>query len=278
MQVVHLLFDKSPDLDGLKIAQRASEILKLEVELPPSERMSSINLHFLFRAEGESPNTIPTQAVVFATETRPSANEIFEEIIEQSWSFDDAEEVAKSANYAYVINDFMGLMTEPAERLRRFHGLLQAVVEQSQPLALAFAHTCQIVGTSQYLDACDQEPILRPGSLNVRFFNVLNSKDNEMLMDVRGLEEIGLQDLQCHFKKIDPKQVAAKLYDMAYYIFKNGTIVESGHTIEGIDSGSRWKCQLEESMVPPKRMLMDLAPGTEASGGGRKKGWFGFGK
>ena len=98
------------------------------------------------------------------------------------------------------------------------------------------------------------------------FFLVL---DGEMIMDTRGLDEIGLPDLQCHFRGHEPNAVAAVLGNTGIYIAENGAVIESGHTVEGIDAGSKWKCQYEESILEPKRTVLDLDPGAGFAAGNR---------
>jgi hypothetical protein len=77
-------------------------------------------------------------------------------------------------------------------------------------------------------------------------------------MDTRGLAEIGLHDLQCHFRKLDPMAVARVLFNTGGYIFGEGPVIESGQTVAGIEPGSKWRCQFEDSMVGPKREVLDL--------------------
>jgi hypothetical protein len=104
--------------------------------------------------------------------------------------------------------------------------------------------------------------------LNVRFFNISNSP-GEMIMDTRGLHELGLHDLQCHFRELEPNGVSRVLYNTALYIFEHGAVIESGHTVAGIDPDSRWKCQFENSLLAPEREILDLNPGPPHAAGGR---------
>src|SRR5262249_26981222 len=141
-----------------------------------------------------------------------------------------------------------------------FHGVLRAMIEETAPDALVFKHSQQVVAPADYLAACYKAPIFRPGSLNVRFFNVSNS-DGDTIMDTRGLEEIGLHDLQCHFRDLDPNEVSRVLYNTALYLFEKGPIIETGQTVAGIEPDSKWRCQFENSMLDPKREVLDLNPG-----------------
>ena len=81
------------------------------------------------------------------------------------------------------------------------------------------------------------------------------------------MEEIGLHDLQCHFRQLDPNDVIGVLANTAIYIAQNGAVIESGHTIAGVDPGSMWSCQFEESLIEPKRVLLDINPGVDFAAG-----------
>lgn len=51
------------------------------------------------------------------------------------------------------------------------------------------------------------------------------------------------------------------LYNTAIYIFENGPVIESGQTVAGIEADSKWRCQFENSLLEPKREILDLNPG-----------------
>src|SRR5262249_58554930 len=91
----------------------------------------------------------------------------------------------------------------------------------------------------------------------------------DMLMDTRGLADVGLHDLQCHFRDLDPTAVARVLFNTAVYIFANGPVIESGQTVAGIEPDSRWRCQFENALLEPKREILDLNPGKPYAAGNR---------
>jgi hypothetical protein len=93
-----------------------------------------------------------------------------------------------------------------------------------------------------------------------------------MLMDTLGLAVLGLPDVQCHFRDLDPHEVAQALYNTALYIHDNGPVMESGHTIAGIQPEDKWPCQFEESLIKPHREVLDLNPGTPYAAGQREEG------
>ena len=167
-----------------------------------------------------------------------------------------------------MVTEMMARSLPPGDRLSLFHGVLRAMIEVVEPDALVFKHSQQVIEPKDYLAACDQGPILRPGSLNVRFFTISDS-DGDMLMDTRGLTDIGLHDLQCHFRGLDPKSVAGVLFNTGVYIFEEGPIIESGQTVAGIEPGSKWRCRFESSLLEPKRDVLDLNPGKPYAAGDR---------
>ena len=90
-----------------------------------------------------------------------------------------------------------------------------------------------------------------------------------MLMDTRGLNEIGLHDLQCHFHSLEPRDVGSLLMNTAFYIYEKGPVIESGNTIAGIDNGSRYVCRFEDALASPERAVLDINPGPSFAAGNR---------
>jgi hypothetical protein len=88
-------------------------------------------------------------------------------------------------------------------------------------------------------------------------------------MDTRGLHQVGLTDFQCHFRGLEPGQVARVLFDAAFYIFEADPIIESGHTIVGVKPDSKWICHTEQSLADPGRIVIDLNPGHPYAAGKR---------
>ncbi|HEY5525726.1 MAG TPA: DUF4261 domain-containing protein, partial [Clostridium sp.] len=102
------------------------------------------------------------------------------------------------------------------------------------------------------------------GILNVRLFNI-KGKKNEYIMDTLGLSAVGLCDLQCHFKNLNPDEVSNILYAYGYYIFDNPDALDDMETIEGISKNDKWKCQHEVALIAPERVVLDINPGKEFS-------------
>jgi hypothetical protein len=268
IQLVELHFSQPPRCDYPAIKARAEVILGEELDAPNSLDAKQAFLlfhknHLATFKEGQ----LPAQTAILAAH-QPINIQCYSGDIQQSWSYRDCEETLRQSRHTLLVTEMMARQLRPQERVRLFHGVLQSVVELTNPDALVFKHSQQVVAPKAYLDAEAHSPIQKPGALNVRFFNISNS-NGDKLMDTRGLNEIGLHDLQCHFRDLDPNDVCRVLYNSAHYIFEKGAVIESGNTIAGIDEDSKWVCQFEDSLIEPKRELLDLNPGLPYAAGNR---------
>lgn len=270
MQMAELHYPGKPSYDAATIAMRAEELLHSGIESPKSDSARGTLLFFHKNLSVQyKDGAAPPQTAILATDksTDPAA---YVDRIQQSWSCDDAADRIAASKCSLLVTEMMARGLESAERIRLFHGVLQAIVEITQPNAIAFGHSQQIVAADSYLASCSMDPIQRLGSLNVRFYNISNSDSDDMIMDTRGLDEIGLHDLQCHFRGLDPNDVSQMLFNTGLYIFENGPVIESGQTITGTEPESKWVCQFEESLLEPNRELLDINPGAPFAAGGRQ--------
>jgi hypothetical protein len=268
MQIVEVHYHRNPTFDCTAVKARAQEILESDLGSPgPGEDDKAFLIfhtkHPVKYKEGEAP---PATAIL-ATDQSPQL-EAYTQDIQQSWRCQGAEQLLRGSRESRLVTEMMARLLTPQDRVQLFHGVLRAMIEVTAPDALVFKHSQQVVAPADYLAACSEAPIFRPGSLNVRFVNVADS-DGDMLMDTRGLEEIGLHDLQCHFRELDPNGVSRVLYNIAVYIFENGPVIQSGETVAGIEPDSKWRCQFENSLLAPKREVLDLNPGAPFAAGRR---------
>lgn len=269
LQMVELHYQEKPQLEFPAIKARTEEILGEEVDVSdesgPDGPLLIFHRNHMVTFEGGA--QVPTQTALLVAK-HDGDLEKYADDIQQSWSCDDPESLLSGSQHTLLITDFMADGVEPDLRARLLHGVLQAVIELTRPHALVFKHAQQVVAAESYLAALDRPPFARPGAVNVRFYNISNS-EGEMIMDTRGLHEIGLHDLQCHFRDLDPNQVSGVLFDTAMYICENGPVIESGHTVKGVADDDRWVCQFEESLLEPKRDVLDLNPGSPHAAGNR---------
>ena len=269
IQTAELLYKSSPSYTAAAIAERAEALIESDIEVPQSEAAGNTLLLLHRKLQYQLKDAvISPQTAILASDKAPEVDD-YTEKIQQSWSCNNASERIAESTSSRLVSEMMARALEPAERVRLFHGVLQAFIEITKPHAIVFGHTQQIVAPDAYLDSCSADPIKRLGALNVRFFSISNSDSGDMLMDTRGLDEIGLHDLQCHFHDLDPNDVSQVLLNTALYIFDNGPVIESGQTVAGTEPESQWKCQFEDSLLEPKREVLDLNPGQPFAAGNR---------
>lgn len=268
MQFVEMLYKRRPEIVPAAIRARAQQLLGHEIVVSGEGRgeKSVLFVHTEFPIEYKE-GFLPAQTALLRAEKTPSAEEYRKEL-QQSWNCENAAELLAGATETVIVTEMMARLLPAPDRLKLFHGVLQSAVESTMPDALVFKHSQQIVAPSIYLGDCDAEPLLRRGSVNVRFFRIEDS-DGEMLMDTRGLHEIGLHDLQCHYRKLEPNDVSRVLFNLAGYLVEKGPVIKSGNTVEGARPGSKWKCQFERAILEPDREVLDLNPGKPFAAGNR---------
>jgi hypothetical protein len=254
--------------DYAAVKARAQEILQGDLDSSDPREADKAFLivhkgHPVKYTDGE----LPAQTTILAADQPPQL-EAYRQDIQQSWRSRHAEELLRGCKETRLVAEMMAQLLPPHDRVSLFHGVLRAAIEVTEPDALVFKHSQQVIEPADYLAAGDQAPIFRPGSLNVRFFNISDS-GGDMIMDTRGLADVGLHDLQCHFRDLDPTAVARVLFNTSVYIFDKGPVIESGQTVAGIEVNSKWRCQFENSLLEPKREVLDLNPGKPHAAGKR---------
>lgn len=269
IQLAELHYTTAPSYTAEAIAERAESLVESGIELSDSDDQRETLLFFHTRYPIEyTEGALPAQTAILPTDQPPDVAN-YAGPIQQSWSCADAEDRLRACATSLGVTEMMARLLAPADRIKLFHGVLQAFVELTNPHAIVFTHSQQVVAPDAYLASCEDEPIRRPGALNVRFFRIADSESDDMIMDTRGLEEIGLHDLQCHYRQLDPNEVSRVLFNTALYIFENGPVIESGNTVAGVDEDAKWICQFEDSLLEPKREVLDLDPGAPFAAGNR---------
>ncbi|MGD9644928.1 MAG: DUF4261 domain-containing protein [Pirellulales bacterium] len=268
IQLAELHYRYSPQCDCAAVKARAQELLESELDSPgPGKADRGFLIIHKEHAIRFSDGEIPAQTAILGAD-QPPRLEAYEQELQQSWATPHAKELLRDCRDTRLVTEMMTRSLPPQDRVSLFHGVLRAMIELTNPDAMVCKHSQQVVEPAEYLTACDREPILRPGSLNVRFFNISNS-GGDMIMDTRGLTEVGLHDLQCHFRDLGATAVARLLFNTAVYIFENGPVIESGHSVAGIEPDSKWLCQFENSLLEPKREVLDVNPGEPFAAGNR---------
>lgn len=208
--------------------------------------------------------SVPVSIVVSTFDQKPN-KERLKRSLEQSWSFKNKESL-EECKFTLLVTDIMAIGLEYTKRIKLFQKVLYAIVEIMPCEGIHFHLTEQVLSREEYLEnnPLNDDYDLLFGALNVRLFNI-EGKENEYLMDTLGLSAVGLCDLQCHFKNLDPNEVSNILYSYGYYIFDNLDVAENMKTIEGVNKGEEWTCQHEVSLAKPERVVLDINPGKEFS-------------
>jgi hypothetical protein len=260
MAELHLA--ESPVLDREQLQADVASVLPdtqlLEGDESPDVAMFA---HRAFVTEFEDGKRAPISTVVMRSQVGREPDHANVDL-SQTWDFPEAQERLSRCRQELLIAEVMGRYRPPEERVAAIRAVALAVVKQASPLAVWWP-------TSALVSAAPSEdgPLLM-GLLNVRMFRIEGS-GGDLIMDTLGLAAIGLPDLQCHFRGLEPGRVAALLYDVGNYLFESGDVIEDGHTVEGLDPGQRWRCQRENSIVGPSRVILDINPGPPYAAGRR---------
>ncbi|MBV9866058.1 MAG: DUF4261 domain-containing protein [Abitibacteriaceae bacterium] len=213
---------------------------------------------------------LPAQCLI-APAKGPLEMEHYESAFQQTWDWPQARAVVGECKATLLLTDMLAAGLEPHTRLDLFTGALLALLEVAPCRAIYWQPSQQFIEPSAYIAAHQVGENYNPlyGAINVRLFEVQGRLPGEKLMDTRGLATLGLPDLQCHFVKLDPNEVGHVLYNSAFFTFDRGDIIEDGHTIQGIKSDDKWRCQHEDALAPPERVVLDLDPGPPYAAGDR---------
>jgi hypothetical protein len=220
---------------------------------------------------------VPALTAVSSYEVKDPAR--FTPAIGQTWDWPQASAAVGRAKHQITVNEMMSRLLDAQTRIDLFYEVVRAIVEltppqaASRPLAVFAQHAERIVDPARLVRASGSPELTErlAAFLNVRLFRITNGQPGDTLMDTRGLAALGLPDLQLHFRDLDPSRVAAMLYNTAHYLLLHGDRIEDGHTVQGLTADQRWRCQHEEALVGPKRVVIDVDPGEPWAAGDRKR-------
>lgn len=195
-----------------------------------------------------------------------------EQIIAQFWDCQpNRQDFASRCKYNIMASNMMAAMLPVMEQYQIMANYADLILELFPDcIGIYWPHSQRLVPREVFQSSHwnSKELHFLDGGLNVRFFNITGT--DEMLFDTLGLTSIGLPDLQCHCKNLEPDEVVMFLRNLSAYLYRNGDIIKDGNTVEGIN-GDKWVCQREDSMAGPMRMVLDICPGEYAGGGRTKK-------
>ena len=198
-----------------------------------------------------------------------------EPVIQQSWRWKKCRKVLPNCQESVLVADAFAEGLSHQERLERFQKTLAGILQKFPCEAIYWQPAYQYVDPRAFLKAMENRGYDDPvtAALNVRFYRaIIDPPDprapmDNMLMDSMGLMALGLPDFQCYYRSLDPDDVSNMIYNAAYYTFLNGPVIKEGHTLQEPESESAWICRFQESILTPRRVVLDLDPGPPYAAG-----------
>ena len=258
MLTVKLLFKEKPELHAEKILVELEKYYD-NVENPVNNKalIFRFNDFQIDLADAK----IPAQCLVAVPDESYSEIEIPVTAFQQNWHWNGANDLAKECKYELLVTDFMTRTLEYKQRLNLYSDFLISVTKATEPDVIYSVCGQKLIKPSDLIDIYSkQDKQLLYSVSNVRFFKLGEGKRQELMMDTIGLNSIGLPDFQIRFFDQEPNEIAKLLRNYAYYIYDNGDIIEDGNTLEGIASGSKWKCNRQFSLLDPDRAVINVQP------------------
>jgi hypothetical protein len=277
---VELLLDEPPraDLGAMEAAIRVARPRATRLTSNPAPGVLHLAHPDLPVRLGEL--RVPAQTVISTVDVaRIAGGPALEAALAQSWSFPGARATVARARHALVVTDLMSSTLAAPARLRLAQQLTRALTALLRPIAIHWRPAQRVIPPDALLDANGDEAAFFAAGVNVRLFRVAprvrspdeaedrasedrgaDEDDGSIVMDTFGLGALGLTDLQCHARGLEPDALARLLYNTAWYVFERGDVLEHDHTVEGLTPGSRWRCRREPAIVGPARAVIDLMP------------------
>jgi hypothetical protein len=248
---------------------RARLLASLRAKLGDVEALGGdpAGLHFVMpqsMVEYAGGQRMPAQVLV--TEAKVPSPDALAKALEQTWDWEGAAAAVSEAKSALLVTDFLASGLRPRDRLRLVLVAVSAVLEQAPAVALHWKPGARLVDPTSFAERVARDPV--SVAVNVRLFRIADRLEGETVMDTLGLAAIGIPDFQLHFVGLDPGRVAGFLYAMARYVHERGPVVEDGHTVPGPNPGEKWRVRMEQALVAPNRIVLDVEPNAPHSARG----------
>jgi hypothetical protein len=181
---------------------------------------------------------------------------------DQSWSWPDAEQEVPGCSHRILVTEVVASGFEPKPRVESFQRVLRLLAAETGPAAIRWLH-------NSHWRSPDELEAAHPlaGPVNMRFFLVSND-EGAMVVDSLGMYQLGLPDVQVHFRDVDPNVLVELAFNVAAYLYEHGPVIQSKAQLNGPE-GMKFTATWEDSLLPPLRTVIDLDPGTPYSAGNR---------
>lgn len=264
-------------------------LMKEKCEMPASERFTEILSKHLGKVEeyGDRKVYVNFVAQDYISEMKDASLPVTlmisdcEEFVQgsidafrrsQMWDcMNDRDQILSECKYQVFANDMLGGGLPARKRANMLMDYLEALVELYPQCEAVYN-----VNSGKLIKADDIRKKEITGidrfiryAVNVRFFNVEGTEDS--VVDTLGLSLLYIEDLQYHFHDMDPNWIVNHAYNLASYLLNNDNPMKDGDTIDGIRNGMivqdiQWKCQYEDALIQPARVVMDVCMGDYAAG------------
>ncbi|MEV7648268.1 DUF4261 domain-containing protein [Arthrobacter sp. NPDC089319] len=181
---------------------------------------------------------------------------------DQSWSWPEAEQEVPGCSHRILVTEVVASGFEAKPRVESFQRVLRLLAAETGPDAIRWLHNAHWRSPDD-LEAA--HPLAGP--VNMRFFLVSND-EGAMVVDSLGMYQLGLPDVQVHFRDVDPNVLVELAFNVAAYLYEHGPVIQSKAQLNGPE-GMKFTATWEDSLLPPLRTVIDLDPGTPYSAGNR---------
>lgn len=264
-------------------------LMKEKCEMPSNERFTEILSKHLGKVEqyGDRKVSVMFAAHDYISEMKDASLPVTlmisdcEEFVQSSiddfrrsqmWNcMSDRDQILSECKYQIFANDMLGGGLSAKKRANMLMDYLEALVElYPQCEAVYNANSGKLIKADDIRkkEMTGIDRFIRY-AVNVRFFNVEGTKDS--VVDTLGLSLLYIEDLQYHFHDMDPNWVVGHAYTVASYLLNNDNPMKDGDTVDGIRNGMivqdiQLKCQFEDALIQPARVVIDVCMDEYAAG------------
>ena len=239
--------------DPLNIETFTQTLGKLDVAATVEVRGTTVGVTF----PGDTPSTLLIE-LPLAGALEP---EVVAEAASQTWDWPGVRHALNHVAASSLVREAGSRpIADRFERLRRVNIVLRAVIEHLPVVALHWIPSQRLLDPGFFIESLAHGGSVMDHAVNVRLFNVPDGRPGEKLMDTVGLNYFGIADLQCHFKGVDPSEIAPILAHYAEYVFEKGDVLKDEDLVRGVESHDEWVCHRESSLAQPDRVVVDIRP------------------
>jgi hypothetical protein len=159
--------------------------------------------------------------------------------------------VLARCRYSLLVTEFLGRDVDSRSRVEAHQAAVQAVIASTSPLATWWPGSQQAVPPEELAG----DPLR--GLINVRIFEDPDDPD-VAVMDTLGMTQLGLADLQCHFRYLDRELMTGLLRNGARFLFEGGAL---DGAVRGFTQHQRWPVRPQAPLAGPERPTLSIDPG-----------------